>query len=127
MYNMMPFMQTYGTGMTRDYSSMYPRTYGIVYPVVLQVVASMDVNIMMMPTQSEVDNMTEMVYDRVDGQLGDDDFDFDIPDMDQASTMEGETAQRGFFPFRRRRRFLRDLISILILRELFRRRGRFFF
>lgn len=121
MNNMMPYGQMYPEDMARDLTAMYPRTYNIIYPIVMEVCVRMDIDIQRMPTRQEVDRMADMVYDRVEAQVPDEEY--EMGDMYPREPQE--ISQFGFFPRRRRRLILRDLISILLLRELFRRR-RFF-
>lgn len=99
-----------------DLERMYPDTYRVVHPMVVS--ACNMVNINMPITESMIDNMTNDIYDRAeaDGRIK---IDIDI----EVQNRESEDS-RQMRP-RRRNRFFRDLIRILLLRELLRRRRRF--
>ncbi len=103
--------------MDADLESLYPETYRVVYPMVCSACDRIQ-----LPTTNindeMVTRMTDDIYDRVesDGRIN-------IEVTVEVRDGEKETRQR-----RPRNRFLRDLIRILLLRELFRRRrfpGRF--
>ena len=97
---------------TDDLERMYPETYRVVYPMVCSTCD----NIRTPVTEEMVDMMTDDIYDRVeaDGRIKID-ISVEVRNDDETS----ENRQRR--P-RRRNRFLRDLIRILLLRELIRRR-----
>lgn len=102
-----------------DLERMYPEVYRVVYPMVCFACD----NIRTPVTEEMVDMMTDDIYDRVeaDGRIN---IDVSVEVRSSQSDDEElkETRQRR--P-RRRNRFLRDLIRILLLRELMRRRPRF--
>lgn len=99
-----------------DLERMYPETYRVVYPMVCFACDNMRMPV----TEEMVDMMTDDIYDRVesDGRIN---VEVSVEVRSGESSSE-ETRQRR--P-RRRNRFLRDLIRILLLRELIRRRPRF--
>ena len=74
-------------------------------------------------TEQMVDMMTDDIYDRVeaDGRIN---IDISVEVRDTKTNKEETEENRQRRP-RRRNRFLRDLIRILLLRELIRRRPRF--
>lgn len=96
-----------------DLERMYPDVYRVVYPMVRSACD----NVRTPVTEEMVDNMTDDIYDRVeaDGRINVE-ISFEV-----RSDEPQETRQR--MP-RRRNRFLRDLIRILLLRELLGRRRR---
>ena len=104
-----------------DLERMYPDTYRIVYPM---VVSACDM-VRMPVTEEMVDRMTDDIYDRAanDSRINID-INVEIENREENNDRQisGETRQRR--P-RRRNRFFRDLIRILLLRELLRRRRRF--
>ena len=97
---------------TDDLERMYPETYRVVYPMVCSAYDKIRTPV----TAEMVDMMTDDIYDRVeaDGRINID-ISVEVRNDNEAS----ENRQRR--P-RRRNRFLRDLIRILLLRELIRRR-----
>ena len=101
-------MDTYSDDLER----MYPETYRVIYPMVCFACD----NIRTPVTEETVDMMTDDIYDRVeaDGRIKMD-ISVEVRNDDETS----ENRQRR--PLRRNR-FLRDLIRILLLRELIRRR-----
>ena len=129
MFPMMPYGQNYGYGTAQQYSNMYPNSYNIINPVVEDIVSRMDENITYIPTQENIDRMEDAIFDVVNGQISDD---FELRDnYDDKAT---ETAQFGRYPTRqysrrpyRRRTLLRDFIRLLLLRQLFRRRGNYYY
>lgn len=104
--------------------SMYPRCYFIIYPEVRRHADrfTSQYGAMATPTRQQMDEMVENidnnVGDNVDQDYREDEneYDYDNYDERQLGGFGG-----GFSGFGRRR-FRRDLISILLLRELFRRR-----
>ena len=116
--SMAPQMSPYSNMGTSadDLERMYPEVYRVVYPMVCFACD----NVRMPVTEEMVDMMTDDIYDRVeaDGRIN---IDISVEVRNDESDSE-ETRQRR--P-RRRNRFLRDLIRILLLRELIRRRPRF--
>ncbi len=110
-----PNMEAYSDNLER----MYPEVYRVVYPMVCFACD----NIRTPVTEEMVDMMTDDIYDRVeaDGRINVE-VSVEVRDSQSKSSEMQETRQRR--P-RRRNRFLRDLIRILLLRELLRRRHRF--
>jgi hypothetical protein len=94
--------------------SMYPEVYYIIYPHVIHHCDTFDKNSccnMMMPTSEELRQMSEDISMRVE------------PEVENAimqGNRETQDRQLGF----QGRGMLRDLVSILLLRELFERRHR---
>ena len=111
---MSPFMNM-DTCSDEDLERMYPETYRVIYPMVC---FSCD-NLRTPITESTVDMMTDDIYDRVeaDGRIN---VEVSVEVRSDEDTQENRQRRP-----RRRNRFLRDLIRILLLRELFRRRRRF--
>lgn len=134
--------------------SMYPRCYYIIYPRVKRMCDMMYQQGMMAPTPEMLQQMTDQIYDEVEPMMVEEDMmEMDMqmmpenmqdmqmmpeqmypmgtkPMMEDKDCCDMDTRQfgfaSGFFP-RPRRRFLRDLISILLIRQLLRRRRRPFF
>lgn len=102
-----------------DLERMYPETYRIIYPMVCFACD----NIRTPVTEEMVDTMTDDIYDRVeaDGKIN---IDISVEVRDDKSNRNEAQENRQRRP-RRRNRFLRDLIRILLLRELLRRRQMF--
>lgn len=119
--------------------SMYPKCYYIIYPRVKRMC---DMycrrNGNMPPTHEVMEQMTNSVYDEVEPMMHEDDMgemdmqmmptDEQVPsEIDDTGYDDMQSRQFGtqtFGYFRPRRRFLRDLIGILLIRELLRRRRR---
>lgn len=97
---------------TDDLERMYPETYRVIYPMVCFACD----NIRTPVTEETVDMMTDDIYDRVeaDGRIK---IDISVEVRNDEETQENRQRR----PLRRNR-FLRDLIRILLLRELIRRR-----
>ncbi|MFR5683564.1 MAG: hypothetical protein ACLUD1_05805 [Clostridia bacterium] len=110
-----PHMEAYSDDLER----MYPEVYRVVYPMVC---VACD-NIRTPVTEEMIDMMTDDIYDRVeaDGRIN---VDISVEVRNAGSGNEEIQENRQRRP-RRRNRFLRDLIRILLLRELLRRRPRF--
>lgn len=94
---------------------MYPEVYRVVYPMVCFACDNIRTPVV---TEEMVDMMTDDIYDRVeaDGRIN---VDISV-EVRNNEEMQGSRQRRP----RRRNRFLRDLIRILLLRELLRRRRR---
>jgi len=96
--------------------AMYPRIYYIIFPVVVGHCDMMDSSygLSYIPTREQLEAMTDDIYARVERDV-------------EAEIMQGsrelDDRQFGFG----RRNLLRGLISILLIRELIRRRRRPFF
>ena len=102
---------------SEDLERMYPEVYRVVYPMVCFACDS--INMRAPITEQMVDTMTDDIYDRVeaDGRIN---IDISVEVRSDEETQENRQRRP-----RRRNRFLRDLIRILFLRELIRRRRRF--
>lgn len=100
-----------------DMEHLYPEVYRVVYPMVCSACDRIQGPV----TDEIVTRMTNDIYDRVeaDGRIRIE-VSVEVRDNNERQNSE-ETRQ----PRRPRNRFLRDLIRILLLRELFRRRPRF--
>lgn len=106
-----------------DFEKMYPEVYRVVYPMVCSACDRMQVSTTPV-TEEMVSQMTNDIYDRVaaDGRINIDiNVSTEVRESEDRQTPSTETRQRR----RPRNRFLRDLIRILLLRELFNRRRRF--
>lgn len=104
-----------------DLERMYPDTYRIVYPMVVSAC-----NMVTMPvTEEMVDRMTDDIYDRAanDSRISID-IDIGIESREDNNDRQISDVSKQRRP-RRRNRFFRDLIRILLLRELLGRRQRF--
>ena len=97
-----------------DLERMYPEVYRVVYPMVCFACD----NIRTPVTEEMLDMMTDDIYDRVeaDGRIN---VDISVEVRNNEEVQENRQRRP-----RRRNRFLRDLIRILLLRELLRRRHR---
>lgn len=98
--------------MSQDLERMYPDVYRVVYPMI----AEARNNITMPITDEMIDRMTDDIYDRVqaDGRINMGvDIGNEFSEYDQP--IFRNVRQRP-----RRNRFFRDLIRILLLRELIR-------
>lgn len=100
---------------------MYPDTYRIVYPMVVSAC-----NMVNMPiTEEMLDRMTDDIYDKAiaDSRINIDiNIEVESREDNDSRQLSDESRQRR--P-RRRNRFFRDLIRILLLRELLGRRTSF--
>lgn len=108
-----PMRLEYEMGMM--YPIMYPDIYYKVYPYVSQICDKMDNPYIIYPSEQLLEKMVDDCYDMCIEEM---------PDLEEYAGMviaeneDSETAQR------RRRPLLRDLIAIILLSELFRRRRR---
>lgn len=121
----MPYVQTMGVPCQmypmmempeQQLEMMYPRMYHIVYPAIVRHCDMMDSTLgtMHMPTREQVERMTDDITVSVEVNV----------DAVIKQEMGGfEERQLGFGG----RRILRDLVGILLIRELLRRRRRPFF
>jgi hypothetical protein len=98
----------------QDLAMFYPGLYNMVMPLVMYHGDQMEMRYgaMYSPTRDEVGKVTDDIYDRLETGMNIDEYDGQDED-------EEGSRQRP-----RRRRFLRDLIRILFLRDLHRRRRR---
>ena len=103
-----------------DLERMYPDTYRIVYPM---VVSACDM-VTMPVTEEMVDRMTDNIYDRAasDSRIS---IDINIGLESREDSNDRQFSNQSMQRRPRRNRFFRDLIRILLLRELLRRRRRF--
>lgn len=104
----------------REFQMLYPDVYYKVQPFVMVMCDEMDTYGTMMPTQEMIDYMCDCIYDdviRMYPDLAD-----NYSDMEAVPTINGFG---GFSGFGRRRGAFRDLITILLLTEFFRRRRRY--
>ena len=118
-HHMMMFQNSNMDACADDLERMYPEVYKIVYPMVCFACD----NIRTPVNEQMVDMMTDDIYDRVeaDGRIN---IELSVEVRDTQSNNEETKENRQRRP-RRRNRFLRDLIRILLLRELLGRRPRF--
>lgn len=119
MNNQTPYQNMYLA--TNSLERMYPDTYRIVYPMVVSAC-----NMVNMPiTEEMLDRMTDDIYDRAiaDSRINIDiNIEIESREDNNSRQLSDESRQRR--P-RRRNRFFRDLIRILLLRELLGRRTSF--
>lgn len=112
--------------------SMFPMVYHIVKPKVKMACDMLHHQSYGNPSPMMIQHAVDMIYDEVEPMVSDEDMDGVEsnmnPYMGEASE-ENEKRQFEFFPGsfhrppRRRRRFLRDIISILLISELLGRRS----
>lgn len=94
--------------------------YGI-RPTISKVAAEMDDMLVAYPTQAMYDSMLDRVY----GEMAKI-YPEEMQDQLSNPTLNSpDYHAEQFFPPFRRRRFVRDLLGILLLEELFERRRRF--
>jgi hypothetical protein len=111
----------------QDLAMLYPRLYNRVMPLIKYHGDQMELRYgtMYCPTRDELGNITDDIYDRIER-------DMNIDEYDEHDEDENDDEYRGYYRNNeeearqrpRRRRFLRDLIRILLLRDLHRRRRR---
>ena len=104
-----------------DLERMYPDSYRVVYPMVVSTCR----NVSMPVTEDMIDRMTDDIYDRAvaDGRIN---VDISVEVETREDSKEEDRQMINRPPRRRRRnRFFRDLIRILLLRELIGRRPGF--
>ena len=100
---------------------MYPDTYRVVYPMVVSACDMVTSPV----TEEMLDQMTDDIYDRAeaDGRIHIDiNVEMESREDNHSRQISAESRQRRPRP---RNRFFRDLIRILLLRELLGRRPRF--
>ena len=98
-----------------DIERLYPEVYRVVYPMVSSYCDRINPSIPI--TDEMVTRITDEIYDSAESDPRINiDFNIEVRESDTSKT-SSETRQR-----RPRNRFLQDLIRILFLRELFRRR-----
>lgn len=125
MNSQMPFQTMNMNQFCDSLERMYPDTYRVIYPMVVSACN----NVTMPVTEDMLDAMTNDIYDRAEM---DDRINVDInisienrQDSNASQDVSESRQQGGIRRPRRRNRFLRDLIRILLLRELIGRRSRF--
>ncbi len=98
---------------------MYPEVYRIVYPKVLNMCCMMDVpgnpEMYPHPRREAVERMVDEIFEQCVCEMGD-------PEKWRDDEENDRQFVTGIGPGFGRRRLLRDLISILLIRELIRRR-----
>lgn len=103
----------------------YPDTYYYgIQPTICSIVAEMDDMSVPYPTQAMHEAIVDRVYDQVSRMYPDELQGQAIKSLEQNTNNPGYHAEQVFSPFRRRP-IIRDLLAVLILSELLRRR-RFF-
>lgn len=118
-----------GVSPTMPYQTVYPEIYYKLQPYIMMVCDQVDTFGTAMPTQDMIEHVTDSIYDDV-CKMYPDLAEYAQSNADKlAAQPVVETARFGPGPgfgwrFRRRGMF-RDLIDILLLSELFRRRRRF--
>jgi hypothetical protein len=96
---------------------MYPDIYYRIYPYVHRTCDRMDNPYMSYPSEAQVESMVDDCYDAcVKG----------MPDLIQYADLKTEEAKEVDASQFRRRPLLRDLIAIILISELFRRRRRIY-
>ena len=107
-----------------DLERMYPDTYRVIHPMVVSACN----NIRMPVTEDMIEQMTNDIYDRaeMDDRISVD-INITVENRKDGDSRQdsSESRQQMMGRPRRRNRFLRDLIRILLLRELIGRRRRF--
>jgi len=101
------------------YPVMYPEIYYKIYPYVCRICDEMDDPYVLYPSQTQVEDMINRCYDLCVKEM---------PELEEyAGVKMQEKLDAENLQFERRRMpILRDLIAIILLSELFRRRRRFF-
>jgi len=109
--------------------SMFPRCYYIIYPEVYRHCDRLvsKKGTMYTPSRQELDNIVDDIDNRVgqdvESEYEDNDYSGNVEAMNISDNPKESGRQFGGF-HGGRRRFRRDLISIVLLRELLRRRRR---
>lgn len=105
-----------------NFERLYPDTYRVVYPMVVAMCSTVNMPI----TEDMLDKMTDDIYDRaeMDDRISVD-INITVENRKDGDSRQGTDESRQQRRPRRRNRFLRDLIRILLLRELSGRRPRF--
>ena len=116
---MFPWMEPeYHEGMA--YPVMYPDIYYKIYPYVCRVCDEMDNPYIPYPSHSHIEDMINKCYDMCVKEM---------PELEEyaGAKMKEKQEIENLQLERRRTPILRDLIAIVLLTELFRRRRRRFF
>jgi hypothetical protein len=117
---MMDNMQSYRYGDMMCYY-MYPDIYYKIYPYAAQVCDKMDNLYMTYPSQQLLENMVDECYDICIKKMPE--LEEYASKADEVTVSENEVEEQQVI---RRRAILRDLIAIILISELFRRRRRFY-
>ncbi len=110
------------------YQNIYPDVYYRVQPYVMMACDELDACNCGMPTHEMVMQISDQMYQDITGMypdLAEEDYYIDMPqEAVDAYHMASGTVEAERWYGRRRRRggFFRDLINIMLLNELFRRR-----
>jgi hypothetical protein len=119
----------YIQGEEMNYQCLYPEVYYKVQPFVMMACDEMDAYNMGMPSYDMFRQISDQIYDdvlRMHPDLMEDEVEEEYMEMSHEAAVAYNIAD-GFaesqrFRRRRRHRFFRDLIDILLLTEFFRRR-----
>lgn len=114
----MPFQNTNQMWQSSDIENMYPTSYKIIYPIVVSACNSLTLPI----TEEMLERVVNDIYDRV---VTDERISVDIGTVTSTREEDRQGVSKPTRPAVRRNRFLRDLIRILILREILERRSAF--
>jgi len=118
MYPQMQGMYPMQDTQNMDLEVMYPQVYHKIYPAVKGYCDMMGIKpgMTVSPTKEQLDGMVENIYTKVDPEI----------EMSESDMVETEPTRQLGLGFGvggfGRRRFLRDVIGILLIRELLRRR-----
>lgn len=134
-YNFMPYMQQMMPMQTQsmmqmpqeELEAMYPRSYHLIYPLIRHHcdMHAGQFGPMHTPTRRQLDDMIDNIYNQVSPSMEEnEDMENSLPPNANDHSMDNKGRQIGGFGFGRRRPFLRDLISVLLLRDLIGRRRR---
>lgn len=101
------------------YPVMYPEIYYKIYPYVCRICDEMDDPFILYPTQAQIEDMINRCYDLCVKEM---------PELEEyaGAKMHEKLDAESLQLERRRTPILRDLIAIILLSELFRRRRRFY-
>lgn len=112
-----PYQTTFQV--TDNLERMYPETYRIIYPMIVS-----SCNMISMPiTEEMIDRMTDDIYDRA---IADSRINVDINvEVETRDDNSKQTSDESRQRRPRRNPIFRDLIRILLLREILGRRQRF--
>lgn len=121
MDNQMPYQNMYQTN--DDLERLYPDTYRVIYPMITSASNMLSFNTAI--TEDVIDKITDDIYDRAeaDGRLMLEN-NMKIANVENENSKNNSEDVRQIIP-RSRNKTLRDLIKILLLRELSIRRRRF--
>lgn len=111
---MSPFMNFNNNNVGMNYPLMYPDIYYKIYPYACKVCDKMDNPYVAYPSESNVQSMIDECYDQCVRE---------VSDLEEYFGQKVSADDKGETKIRRRR-LLRDLIGIILISELFRRRRR---